>query len=153
MQPALDDTTLDHLISLGRQRGHLTTADLHASLPIVSMRTEEIAHVIVQLEESGINVELEDRLIPEGGALIIPFPQRAANIRKTKPPFAGGINVSPARRPQKLGAYVPVTLQTQHALPDSVSPEPKISVAAQWMTAGAGLLSLGIFGLIILTVS
>src|SRR5688500_11702123 len=81
MQPALDSTTLDRLISLGRERGHLTTEDLRASLPIESMSAEDIALIVVHLEETGVPVELEDSLLspaprpmPRKSAEIIPFP-------------------------------------------------------------------------------
>jgi len=90
MQPALDSNTLDRLIVLGRKQGHLTNRDLEANLPITSMSAEEIALVVVHLEESGIPDELEDGLkspnakpnpAPAKSAEIIPFPDRAAAAR------------------------------------------------------------------------
>jgi hypothetical protein len=90
MQSALDSNTLDRLISLGRKQGHLTNQDLEANLPIASMSAEEIALIVVHLEETGVPVELEDSLIspnakpnpaPAKSAEIIPFPDRAAAAR------------------------------------------------------------------------
>jgi len=90
MQPALDSNTLDRLITLGREQGHLTNQDLEANLPISSMSAEEIALIVVHLEESGVPVELDDNLIspnakprpaPAKSAEIIPFPNRAAVAR------------------------------------------------------------------------
>lgn len=90
MQPALDSNTLDRLIALGREQGHLTNQDLEANLPIASMNAEEIALIVVHLEETGVPVELDDSLIspnakpgpvPAKSAEIIPFPDRAAAAR------------------------------------------------------------------------
>ncbi|QRM31268.1 RNA polymerase sigma factor region1.1 domain-containing protein [Microvirga sp. VF16] len=90
MQPALDSNTLDRLVALGRKQGHLTNQDLEANLPIASMSAEEIALVVVHLEETGVPVELDDRLVspnakasptPVKSAEIIPFPGRAATAR------------------------------------------------------------------------
>lgn len=90
MQSALDSNTLDRLIALGREQGHLTTQDLEANLPIASMSAEEIALIVVHLEETGVPVELDDSLIspnakpslvPAKSAEIIPFPDRAAAAR------------------------------------------------------------------------
>jgi hypothetical protein len=53
MQQALDSNTLDRLISLGRKQGYLTNQDLEANLPIDSMSAEEIALIVVHLEEMG----------------------------------------------------------------------------------------------------
>ena len=145
MQPALDSNTLDRLIALGRQQGHLTTADLQASLPIISMTTEEIARLITQIEESGVAVELEDRLtvrkpprapIPEGGAQIIPFPQRAARPRNGSP---------------KPGSFKPIILQAEPALATPSASEPRISTLVHWVVAGAGLFAFSVFGLILFT--
>jgi len=90
MQPALDSNTLDRLIALGRKQGHLTNQDLEANLPIASMSAEEIALIVVHLEETGVPVELDDSLVspsakpspgPVKSAEIIPFPDRAAAAR------------------------------------------------------------------------
>ncbi|MEZ0171309.1 RNA polymerase sigma factor region1.1 domain-containing protein [Microvirga sp. TS319] len=102
MQPAFDSDILGRLVSLGRERGHLTTADLRAGLPIERMSAEEIALVVVHLEETGIPVELEKGLLPDRpkptpaprhSAQIIPFPgprakRSAPNARPALPPKA-----------------------------------------------------------------
>lgn len=93
MQPALDSNTLDRLIALGRKQGHLTNQDLEANLPIDSMSADEIALIVIHLEETGVPVELEDNLVspnakpspaPIKSAEIIPFPDRAAAARMKK---------------------------------------------------------------------
>jgi hypothetical protein len=93
MQPALDSTILDRLISRGRERGYLTTEDLRVNLPVESMSTEEIALVVVQLEEIGLAVDLEESFLsasrkpmplPQRTAQIIPFPGSRDEWRKSK---------------------------------------------------------------------
>ncbi|HEU6440793.1 MAG TPA: RNA polymerase sigma factor region1.1 domain-containing protein [Microvirga sp.] len=137
MQPALDSTTLDRLISLGRERGHLTTEDLRASLPIESMSADDIALIVVHLEETGVPVELEPELLspdqkpvsmPRHSAEIIPFPGPRAKSRPAK-----AQPLQPAR--------------------SSIS-EPRDETAdlmppAHWVVAGAGILAFAVFSLII----
>jgi Sigma-70 factor, region 1.1 len=131
MQQALDSNTLDRLISLGRQQGQLTTQDLEANLPIHSMSAEEIAQIVVHLEESGVPVELEDSLVtpdpkpvpPARSAEIIPFPDRAAAARMKK-------------RSASLQKAPPTQSQ-----PPFVQQEKR---AAHWAVAVAGLLVLAL---------
>lgn len=110
MQQALDSNTLDRLISLGRKQGQLTTRDLETNLPIHSMSSEEIALIVVHLEESGVPVELDDSLVTPHAkpvststrsAEIIPFPDRAASSRTKKraAPLQKADPVQPDTRP------------------------------------------------------
>jgi hypothetical protein len=132
MQQALDSNTLDRLIALGRQQGQLTTLDLETNLPIHSMSAEDIALIVVHLEESGIPVELDDSLMapqpkpavtPTRSAEIIPFPDRAAAAR-VKKRTASLQKASPAQ-----------------AAPAFVQQEKR---AAHWAVAAAGLLVLAL---------
>jgi hypothetical protein len=131
MQPALDSNTLDRLIALGRKQGHLTNQDLEANLPITSMSAEEIALVVVHLEETGIPVELEDGLIspsakpnpaPAKSAEIIPFPDRAAAARMK-------------RRTAPLQKVHPSQAETAKSAPQG-------NRTAHWAVALSGLLVL-----------
>ncbi len=138
MQPALDRTILDRLTILGRERGHLTTEDLRLNLPVERMSAEEIALIVVQLEGSGVAVELEDSLIspaPEPAlrksAEIIPFPKRPAADRARPRPL-----------PLKPAAPQPVAedpIQAEETTPLSL-----------WIFALAGILAFVAFTLIIL---
>jgi hypothetical protein len=132
MQQALDSNTLDRLIALGRQQGQLTTRDLETNLPIQSMSAEDIALIVVHLEETGIPVELDDSLMaphpkpnaaPARSAEIIPFPDRAAAARMKK-------------RTAPLQKAPPA-----QAAPAFVQQEKR---AAQWAVAAAGLLVLAL---------
>ena len=134
MQQALDRNTLDRLIALGRRQGQLTTEDLRASLPIESMSAEEIALIVVHLEESGIAVELEEpgpRSAPPAtmGAEIIPFPRPVAKPRPKPKVDALQVGVPPLQIPAK--------------------PDAGPSRAIHWIVAAAGLLALAVVGLVI----
>lgn len=60
--PAPTRQDIDRLIALGRRKGVLTPADLHATLPIRAMSAEDIAQVVLEVEEAGVPVELEELL-------------------------------------------------------------------------------------------
>jgi sigma-70-like protein len=144
MQQALDRNTLDRLITLGRRQGQLTTEDLRASLPIESMSAEEIALIVVHLEESGVAVELEESLLSQGsapkppatmGAEIIPFPRPAAKPR-------------PKPKAVSLKAEVPLQAEVP-PLQMPARPEAGPSRAIHWIVAAAGLLTLAVVGLVI----
>ena len=94
MQPAIDRNTLEGLIALGRQRGGLTNQDLQAALPVGTMSAEDIALIVLQLEEAGVPVEPDESLLqPRPGAAaprplpsaeILPFPKRPATLPKPR---------------------------------------------------------------------
>lgn len=140
MQPALDSNILGHLISLGRERGHLTTADLRASLPIESMSAEEIALVVVQLEETGVPVELEESLraanprpkpapVPRRSAEIIPFPAHRVKRR-----------TSEAKRPAPPR---PAAAQPSQAPTEAEAPP------VHWIIAAIGVLAFTVASLVV----
>lgn len=135
MQPALDSTILDRLVSLGRERGHLTTEDLRAGLPVETMSADEIARIVAHLEETGVPVELEDGLlspkekpVPRRSAEIIPFPRPRADRRRP-----GAKPLQPARP----------------ALPQAGQDARESPPFAHWAVAGAGMLAFAVFSLII----
>lgn len=86
-----DKAALDRLMALGRRRGHLTTGDLESELPISAMAPDEIALVIVHLEEAGIPVEVDAALLtgehrptaPGEGGIVLPA--RAADLPPAAP--------------------------------------------------------------------
>jgi len=130
MQPALDNTLMDRLIVLGRKQGHLTNQDLQANLPVDAMSAEEIALVVVHLEENGVPVELDASLsVPNPKAEpasvrtaeIIPFPDRSAA----------------ARMKRKSGS-----LQKSAAPRADASKASGQNGASHWAVAGSGLLVL-----------
>ncbi|ACL61513.1 RNA polymerase sigma factor region1.1 domain-containing protein [Methylobacterium nodulans] len=102
MPPAFDRATLDRLIARGRAQGQLTTADLRRELPIDGMSPDTIALVLIELEEAGIPVELEESLLAPGRAApsALPpaeLPQR--NRAAAEPPAAAPPAAAAAARP------------------------------------------------------
>lgn len=59
----IDSDTLARLVALGRRKGHLTNQDLEAALPVDIMSPEDIALVVVHLEEAGVSVDLDETLL------------------------------------------------------------------------------------------
>lgn len=59
----IDSDTLARLITVGRQKGHLTNLDLETVLPVETMSAEDIALVVVHLEDAGVPVELDETLL------------------------------------------------------------------------------------------
>ncbi|WP_414474028.1 RNA polymerase sigma factor region1.1 domain-containing protein [Microvirga sp. M2] len=136
MQPAFDSDILGRLVSLGRERGHLTTADLRASLPIERMSAEEIALVVVHLEETGVPVELEESLLPAHQKPAAPGPRRSAQIIPFPGPRArqGAPDTRPAPAPK---APVPEPPQATDETP----------LPVRWILAGIGVLVFAVASL------
>jgi hypothetical protein len=63
---------LDRLIVEGRAKGFVDTQDLIAALPVQSMSPEEIALVVVHLEDAGVPVELDESLLAGRATLARP---------------------------------------------------------------------------------
>ncbi|HZH53055.1 MAG TPA: RNA polymerase sigma factor region1.1 domain-containing protein [Microvirga sp.] len=113
MRPAIDQSIFEGLISLGRQRGGLTNEDLRRALPIGAMSAEDIALVILQLEESGIPVDLDESLLmaasrntasPRPSAEILPFPKRPRQqTAAPRSPAAFGAQARAANLPPAVG--------------------------------------------------
>jgi hypothetical protein len=61
----IDSGTLARLVALGRQKGQVTNQDLEEALPIDAMSAEDIALVVVHLEEAGVSVDLDENLLAQ----------------------------------------------------------------------------------------
>jgi hypothetical protein len=59
----IDDAAFAAIRQQAARRGFVTTDDLRAALPIDLMSADEIALVVVRLEEEGVAVELDDDLM------------------------------------------------------------------------------------------
>ncbi|GJD63587.1 RNA polymerase sigma factor region1.1 domain-containing protein [Methylobacterium frigidaeris] len=81
MQAAFDRATLDRLVTLGRSQGGLTPDDLRRALPVDRMSAEDIAMVLIELEEAGISVDPDEALLqagrplPPSGTVRLPEPK------------------------------------------------------------------------------
>ena len=91
--------TLDRLIATGRSQGGLTSEDLRKALPIDAMSPEDLALVVVHLEEEGVPVELDESLLgltraegcspgsgPDGGGIVLPPVDGVPNPPRSRPP-------------------------------------------------------------------
>ncbi|HEX2552235.1 MAG TPA: RNA polymerase sigma factor region1.1 domain-containing protein [Microvirga sp.] len=98
----VDSGTLARLVALGRAKGQLTNADLEDALPVASMSPDDIALVVVHLEEAGVPVELDESLLG-GQPSRPPDPVRPAEFvareepARAVPPPPG---LSPSRGPE-----------------------------------------------------
>ena len=60
---SVDSNAKALLVAIQRRQGHVTLADIKSILPIESMTSEEIGLTIVQLEDAGINIEVDKELL------------------------------------------------------------------------------------------
>ena len=109
MQAAFDRTTLDRLIALGKSQGGLTPDDLRRALPVDQMSAEDIALVLIELEEAGISVDPDEivtasgRPLPPAGTVRLPEPGAA----EAAPPAAEPTKAATAVRAPETRAVAP----------------------------------------------
>lgn len=127
MQPAIDRNTLESLIALGRQKGSLTNRDLEAVLPTGAMSVEDIALVVLQLEEAGVPIDLDEDLLSRNRGAVASMPLQSAEIL----PFP--------KRPDD-----PPKARLKQEAPHTLSPEPQTpslttipSRRAHWAVIGS----------------
>ncbi|WP_165937964.1 RNA polymerase sigma factor region1.1 domain-containing protein [Methylobacterium segetis] len=63
MAAHIDRNTLNLLIAFGKQKGRLSPEDLLAALPMDGLSAEDIALLVLEIEEAGVPVELEETLL------------------------------------------------------------------------------------------
>jgi hypothetical protein len=114
MEPMIDKDVLERLVARGRQRGHVTTEDLRRALPVGAMSPDEIALVVVHLEDQGVPVELDESLTaphpgprsapPEGPELVLPQGRPEPTPARGSHDTSAGLQpttVSPPREPPR----------------------------------------------------
>ena len=98
------ETSFDGLLTLGQQRGGLTTDDLVRALPIATMRTDEISAVITRLEDANVPVKVIRLLSPVRRATLglaletgsdIPASSTAGAFLSPSFPSSSGVTSSP----------------------------------------------------------
>ncbi|MET7242168.1 RNA polymerase sigma factor region1.1 domain-containing protein [Methylobacterium sp. EM32] len=105
MPAAFDRATLDRLVALGRSQGGLGPDDLRRALPVDRMSAEDIALVLIELEEAGISVDPDEALLgtgrplPPAGTVRLPEPGAEAPppLAPETPPAA---TAPPAPKPR-----------------------------------------------------
>jgi hypothetical protein len=64
----ITDNDFDRLVALGRSKGSLDLDDIKETMPVETMTTEDLASLVILLEEHGIAIDLDpELLIPAGG--------------------------------------------------------------------------------------
>src|SRR4051812_33049221 len=108
MAAGIDKDIIQRLIDLGKQKGQLSPQDLLARLPVDSMSAEDIALMVLEIEEAGVPVELEETLLtlsrptemrpmPEPIALAsAPPPRPAGSLKLDDHTAAAHISTAPA---------------------------------------------------------
>ena len=69
----IDERTLEELIKIGRSNGRITTEDVQRLVPIGLVPLEELASLILRLEEAGIEVDLDPALLQPGPGRPVPL--------------------------------------------------------------------------------
>lgn len=59
---AVDSSLIHRLAEIGRDRGYVTIDEVNRVLPVDGMSDSELAHALVQLEEAGVSVEIEEEM-------------------------------------------------------------------------------------------
>lgn len=89
MSAVIERRILDRLIALGQGTGRISADELAAHLPTATMTAEDIALVVLELEEAGVEVAFDGPLSAGG---------RPAPVRPVAelPPLPAAIPVAPA---------------------------------------------------------
>jgi hypothetical protein len=138
MQAAFDRATLDRLIILGRSQGGLGPDDLRRALPVDRMSAEDIAMVLIELEEAGIPVDPDEALLPSGGRPLPP----SGTVRLPEPKPAEGATPALESPPAATAAPAPN--------PREAAPEPARGGAHRavvWAGLAALVLALVVLAL------
>ncbi|MFN3891232.1 MAG: RNA polymerase sigma factor region1.1 domain-containing protein [Beijerinckiaceae bacterium] len=113
----IDDAKLALLRKRAWERGFVTTGDLRDVLPVERMSADEVAGVVVFLEESGVAVELEDALkdaarrreptAPETPVIDLPAGQPPSRDAR-RPAAAPGVAPDAFTAPEPVSATSPL---------------------------------------------
>jgi hypothetical protein len=62
----ISDNDFDRLIALGRHKGSIDVDDIKEMMPVETMTTEDLAGLVILLEEHGIAIDLDPELLIPG---------------------------------------------------------------------------------------
>lgn len=130
--------TIEALRKRSQGRGYVTTEDLRDVMPVENMSADELARVLLQLEEAGVSVEIED-------ALNTAARRREATIAET--PIIDLPAGQPTARDARQPAQAPGVSADAFAASEPVaSPAP---AAGGWMfvAAAGAVIVLGVIAL------
>jgi len=91
-----DNAAMRHLAAIQQRRGHVTLQEIERVFPIDSMTPEEIGRTMTELEEAGIEIELDKDLLRRraswGAADVPQAPGLKPGVTDTKGPLGGHTN-------------------------------------------------------------
>lgn len=139
----IDDAKLAFLRQRAQSRGFLTTEDLRDILPIEEMNADELANILVRLEEAGIAVEVEDALTA------------ATRRREATMPETPAIDLPGGQPPSRDARLAPAA---PGLAPDAFTPAEPVATASPGASSGwtfvlaaAAIIALGALALFALT--
>jgi hypothetical protein len=138
MAATITSESLRRLVATGQNRGHLTTEDLASALPVAAMTPDEIALVVVHLEEAGVPVELDESLLIGRPHHPAPLANTPEIVLADPAPSAAGPDRT---RPNPAGLSA--------ARAEGRTP-PASSRSAHWPVALAGLLVAALISFVLL---
>jgi hypothetical protein len=121
----LDGSALKRLAAIQQSQGHVTLAEIGSVLPVNSMTPEEIGETMAQLEEAGIDIEVDKEFLRH---------RLASGLADAPPASHSRFGVPDAGGPMAAG-------HTDHGslLPRATAPAPpKLSVGGSWWRPRAG---------------
>jgi hypothetical protein len=115
----ITDNDFDRLVALGRSKGSLDIDDIKESMPVETMTTEDLASLVILLEEHGIAIDLDPELL---------LPNRGPPPLAPKPLFVPSEEMASLDPPTRLGrateaiaAAVPDAEESDELEPDRFS--------------------------------
>ncbi|KAB1077393.1 hypothetical protein [Methylobacterium soli] len=141
MAAGIDKDTLERLIALGQRKGRLSPEDLLTGLPVDRMSAEDIALVVLEIEEAGVPVEVEETLAMlarPGERPSMPVP--VAPLPPLPPPPGGEARLAP----QPIAAQAPAAAEAPARVSTDAAAE---RAEVNRIVALAGLATLLILGL------
>jgi len=140
----IERDTLDRLVELGRRRGRLTSEDLRTALPVERMAAEDIALVVLELEDAGIDVQVEDDLLARPG-----MPSPLPDLPMIDLPVIDLPGTAPPRGEALSPAPTPGVAQAASGRPEPATRMAAARRASWWFMIAAfiliAMLSLGLF--------
>ena len=131
----IDDAVLRAIRERGARRGFVTVEDIRATLPIDEMNADEIAMIVVQLEDAGVSVELDEDLIGSSRRRgVAPQDVRAIELPGAPPGKPG------ATRPAPVPGVAQDAYETAEPINDTAPTGPSGWI---FVAAAAGVVALG----------
>ncbi|GEP07308.1 RNA polymerase sigma factor region1.1 domain-containing protein [Methylobacterium oxalidis] len=138
----LDRSSLDRLIALGRGSGRISVDELRTHLPIASLSPEDIALLVLELEEAGVEVDL-DALLAAPGQAASDIPPAALSARSDEGPRT-------VRAAPLAVSDDPVAPRAQHAAPERDEDAALANASVSRIVLVSGVLTVLLLAVLIL---